>query len=78
MYPTTIFVVVAMQLSTADILSRPGAETGSPFVLTLQSPSPQLQMVAEDAESSPDGRSTSVLSDDTTSLHVIIPSLSDK
>jgi len=32
MYPTMIVVVVAMQLSTADILSHPGAEANSPFV----------------------------------------------
>jgi len=77
MYPTMIIIVVAMQLSTADILSRPGAEAGAPFVFTPLSPrpSPQLQ-IAEDAENSLDGRSTIVSSDDTP--QVLAPSPSDK
>jgi len=75
MYPTMVIVVVAMQLSTADILSHPGAEAGSPSV--FMPPSPQLQMAAEDAESSQDGRSTTVSSDDT-SPRVLAPSFSDK
>jgi len=33
MYPTMIVVVVAMQLSTADILSRPDAEADSPICI---------------------------------------------
>jgi len=43
MYPTMIVVVVAMQLSTADILSHPGAEAVSPFVFRPLSPGPQLE-----------------------------------
>ncbi|KAH9969508.1 hypothetical protein BC827DRAFT_3897 [Russula dissimulans] len=40
-YPTTIVIVVAMQLSAADILSRPGAEADSRIVVSPQPPSPQ-------------------------------------
>jgi len=65
MYPTMVIVVVAMQLSTADILSHPGAEA------EFMPPSSQPQIAAEDAESSPDCRSMTASSDDT-------PSLSDK
>ncbi|KAH9969517.1 hypothetical protein BC827DRAFT_1372328 [Russula dissimulans] len=42
MYPTMIVVVVAMQLSTADILSHPGVEADSPFVFPPLSPGPQV------------------------------------
>jgi hypothetical protein len=38
-----IVVVVAMQLSTADILSRPGTEADPPFVFPPLSPGPQLE-----------------------------------
>ncbi|KAH9959422.1 hypothetical protein BC827DRAFT_502912 [Russula dissimulans] len=51
MYPTIIVIVVAMRLSTADILSRPGAEPNSPMVFDIMSANPPSK-VTEDVEGS--------------------------
>jgi len=58
MYPTvTIVVVVAMRLSTTDLLSCPGTEANSTMVFKFKPPNPLPQMV-EDVESCRDGAIT--------------------
>jgi len=49
MYPTIIVIVVAMRLSTADILSRPGAGPNSPVVFGMMPANPPSKM-AEDVD----------------------------
>jgi len=72
MYPTMIVVVVALRLSTADVLSRPDAEGKSFIAFTPSSPSPARPKLAQDIENSLDGRSTPALSDvmSTLSTHI--------
>ncbi|KAH9969510.1 hypothetical protein BC827DRAFT_4076 [Russula dissimulans] len=63
MYPSMIIVVVALRLSTADVLSRSNAEGNSLIIITSPSSSPAQRRLAEDIEKSLDGRSTPALSD---------------
>ena len=59
-YPTAIFVIVAMRLSAADILSHPGTETHhypSTIVFPRTSPIAQHSILAMTAGSSSDGDS---------------------
>jgi len=64
MYPTMIVVVVALRLSTADVLSRnsrSGPEGNSFIVFTTPSSSPAQPQLAKDIrKNSLDGRSTPV------------------
>jgi len=64
MYPTMIVVVVALRLSTADVLSRSGAGVNSFIAFTPPSSGPAQPQLAKDIENSPDGRSTPALSVD--------------
>jgi len=64
MYPTTIIVVIAMQLSTADVLSRPGAEANTHIVFASRSPNP-LPQTSEVVQNSSGGRPIGVSSDAT-------------
>ena len=57
-----IVVVVALRLSAADVLSRPGAEGNSLIVITSPSSSPAQPQLAKDIEDSLDGRSAPILS----------------
>jgi len=67
MYPTIIVIVVAMRLSTADVLSRPGAEANSAMVFKPMPPNPLPQM-AEDVEASQDVPISMTVSSDVTSI----------